>query len=244
MLGIKSLSIKEYAIAALAVGGLGVLVAAYLWLQFGQFDRFTLNRSIAEASLLGLALVLLIGPLTRLFDKLDHWLPYRKEIGILSFVAATAHWLISGLALPGRTWAGFFGRNPLSFYAGSFALLLFVILFVSSLELVISRIPRRFWWALQNWGVRLAGILVVAHVFFLRRTAWIAWFNQGNTNAMLRPFLPPITVITGIVALAVILVRLSEFLGKTWARRAVQLILVAIPLAWAATIWWTVMKMP
>ncbi len=235
---------KEYFFAFLTSALFLGLASGYLWLQFGSFDIFMFNRALAEASLLDLALVLLIGPLSRLYNRFDRWLLYRKEIGVLAFITAAAHFLISGLALPGRSWLGFYGRNPQSFFTGVGALVIFALLFILSFEFIVSKLPRKIWWATQNWGARISGILIIAHVVLLRQAAWITWFNKGTTTKVALAFLPPITVITGIITLAVILVRFSEFFGKSIAKFLVALLLVAVPLAWVAATWWTILQTP
>jgi sulfoxide reductase heme-binding subunit YedZ len=238
----KILALKEYFVAFLVSLFFFALASGYMGLQFGVLDNFMLNRALGEASLLNLALVLLIGPLSRLYDRFDRWLLYRKEIGVFAFFSAAAHFLISGLGLPGRTWLGFYGRNPQSFFTGLGALVIFALLFILSLEFIISKLPRKLWWLAQNWGARIAGILIIAHVVLLRQAAWIAWFERGNTAQMAMKFLPPITVLSGIVTVAVILVRLSEFLGRRIGRLIVALWLLAIPIAWAAATYWTFLK--
>lgn len=242
-MSIKTLS-GRYFTAFIVTATLTALTSGYLFLQFGAFDIFMFNRAIAEGSLLALAGVLLIGPITRAFDIFDRWLLYRKEMGIMAFVFGLAHAALSAFGLPGRSWSGFLERNPNAFWTGLIALAIFAVLFIFSFELIIKLIPRSLWWSLQNWGVRLAGLLVVAHLYFLRQAAWIRWYNQGGTMEMMRPFLPPITVVASILAIGVLLIRLSEFAGKKMRPMAIQLSLVLTVLALGWSVWHSQQKTP
>ena len=76
--------------------GVATLVLTILfWLSRpGWHWMHAWNRAFADASLVLLVVTLAIGPLARLWSPAARWLPWRRELGVWSVIAALGHVLI------------------------------------------------------------------------------------------------------------------------------------------------------
>ena len=104
----KPSGFRDYFIASLLAATVVVFFSLYLVTRRGYFFDapvtadllFVPNKALACAGMTLLALTFLIGPLSRYFDKWDHLLAYRKEIGIVGGFLAVLHAFISYFLLP------------------------------------------------------------------------------------------------------------------------------------------------
>lgn len=83
-LGWKSRHVSVLALAAL-------LTLLFLLSRSQWSDMHKWNRALGDASLVLVALSMIIGPLSRLFSKARRLLPWRRELGIYGVLLAFAH---------------------------------------------------------------------------------------------------------------------------------------------------------
>ncbi|MBI5123586.1 ferric reductase-like transmembrane domain-containing protein [Candidatus Roizmanbacteria bacterium] len=216
--------IRQYFLATIFGFVLFILLSGYLFLRRGYYDLYIINKVFAGVSLIILATVVLIGPLSRLYDRFDSWIIYRKELGIVAFLLALAHGVISFFFLSDRFSVAYFMNNLLTFIFGLISLFILAYLFILSFERIINFLDRKKWWLVQSWGVRIAGILAFLHVFLLKYPGWLKWYTQGGSPELARPYLPPASIVAFSFALFVVLVRLAEFFGKKAGRIMVILL--------------------
>src|SRR3989338_10107917 len=74
----------------------------YLYLRRGYFDLYIANKVFGSVPVATLALVAMIGPLSRAYQRFDGWVLVRKELGILAMFLAVIHGIISLFFLPGK----------------------------------------------------------------------------------------------------------------------------------------------
>ena len=70
------------------------------------------------------------------------------------------------------------------------------------------------WWAYQVWGSRIAGVLVFLHLVLMKYPGWIRWYQNGGSDELVRPFMPPASIIAAAFGFLVILVRTSELINQ------------------------------
>jgi len=172
-------SVAQYILASLLVG----LVLAGCWkytLIVGEASGLTiLNRTMSSGTVFLLSLVLLVGPMNRLFGSFWKWLfLLRKEIGELTFLAGFTHVYLSMFPLARRGPWGFYLARPWSAYPGLAGLLLMGILFFFSFAKTQRMLPPVSWWKLQYMGARIALIGLVIHTVVLRWSSWGTWIGQ------------------------------------------------------------------
>lgn len=218
------------------------ILSFYLFLRRGYYDLYIVNKVFAGTSIVMLGIVLLMGSLSRLYDRFDGWLKYRKELGIVAFFYVILHVISSFSFLPHKFPLSFFINNPIPSYLGFASLIILVFLFFISFEYMEEKLGNSLWWFLQNWGIRIGGVLAFLHVLIMKYPGWVKWFKQGGSPDLARPFLPPASFLAGWFFGFVICVRLAEFLGVKKAQKIVVfltiLFLISLELffVWGLTI--------
>lgn len=225
---------KQWLVAILTAGATLALLTFYLFLRRGYINLYIVNKVLGNASLVLLAVVLLLGPLSRLYQRFDSWVLYRKELGILAFVAAILHALISFFVLSERFTLKYYLQGHLvPFLLGLAGVAVLTALFILSFEKIIAFVGRERWWRWQYWGVRLVGLFALLHLIILKYPGWVSWLSRGGSDELLRPFIPPASLMVGLLGIFVLLVRLSEFLGVKVARLLTALLLIVLLAGWA-----------
>lgn len=190
--------------------------STYLYLRRGYFDLYIANKVLGSVPVLLIALILIIGPLSRAYQRFDGWVLLRKELGILAVCMALIHGIISLFFLPDkfRPDGYFTSAYFLPFLFGVLGLLSLVYLFILSLEKIIQRIDKKQWWHIQNWGIRISMVLILLHIVIMKLPGWITWYTKGGTTELARPYMLPGSLLTGAVGIYVIIVRLAEYTGQ------------------------------
>lgn len=169
-----------------------------------------INRVLANTSITLLGLVLLLGPLSRLYSIFDRFINYRKELGILAFFTALFHVLLVMFPLARRGPFGFYLGRPLSAFPGLLGLLLMFFLFLLSFERIKKIFSSATWWKIQYTGVRIVFLAAIFHFSVLRYKSWLTLISSNEP--------PSLNNLVTIFCLYVIGVRLSELLKPSLAR--------------------------
>ncbi len=223
----SSESVRQYTVATIVTAATVWLVYRYAVVRYGVEGLSSFNKSLATSTLFLLGIVLLLGPLSRLFAIFDHFLKYRKELGIMTFFTGAAHVYLSMFPLARRGPFGFYQSQPISAYAGLTGLIIMVFLLFLSNAAIERAIGTRLWWKLQYWGARLAFVAIAFHMIVLKYSGWSPWFADKSS-------LPPLALLATVFAVFVLVVRLSELFGSRAARVITQLSFLA---ASGFTVW-------
>lgn len=204
--------LKQYFISFLLALEVAAVFSLYLFLRRGYFDSHILNKVLASTSLVLLGIVLLIGPVSRFYNRFDRWLLWRREIGIMAFFLALTHGIISysGKTSPALLW-------------GFVSLAIMAVLFLTSYKAIEKRLNRNFWVKLQSWGVRMGTLFAFFHLWLLKYPGWIKWLEQGGTQDLARPDFPPASLLGALFLTFVVITRLGEILGSKIARRIFEI---------------------
>ncbi len=218
-------TVRQYLVAAAVAAGTVAFLAIYLTLRRGYFDLAIINKSLASGSLVLLGIVLLLGPLSRLYDRFDKWVNYRKELGILAFFLGAAHVYLSMFPLARRGPFGLYQSRPLVAYSGLVGLLIMTYLFIISFEKIKEKIDAGKWWKAQYVGVRIAALAVLFHMTVFKYPEWVKWL-KGDAGQIAIPAWPPASLLVAVFSGFVLLVRLSEMFGLRPAKTLVPIFLV------------------
>lgn len=202
----------------------------------GEPGLSALNVSLAASTLFLLGTVLLLGPLSRLFNRFDWALKYRKELGIMSFFTGFTHvYLVMFPLAPNGPW-GLYQARPLSAYPGLEALIVLFVLFAISNRYATLALGAKLWWQIQYWGARLAFTLIAFHMIVLKQKIIVSWLIPGNVP--MTPgevHYPPLVIWEAQFVLLILVIRLSELFGVKAARiiTIVMSLSVVLMMAWA-----------
>lgn len=218
-------NMRQYAVAAIVTAATVWLVYRYAVVRYGVEGLSSFNKSLATSTMFLLGIVLLLGPLSRLFTLFDHALKYRKELGVLTFFTGAAHVYLSMFPLARRGPWGFYASQPISAYAGLIGIVIMFVLLILSINSIERAIGTRAWWKLQYWGARAAFIAVSFHFVVLKYQGMVEWLGNrgliGGTGGAL--WLPPLSILAAVFAAFILVVRLSELFGPRAARAITQL---------------------
>jgi len=170
------------------------------------------NKAIANAGVMLIAFVFLIGPIIRYFDRFDKWLGYRKEIGIVGTFLLVLHGIITYFYLPLKVPKGTLDLDDLDILTGIIGAAILTFLFVISFKKAISVFGATKWWFLHKWGLRTVILLTFIHVTLLKWEGWWKWITTGGTPtaSVANPLLVPVSLLIELFLLWVISVRLYE----------------------------------
>lgn len=224
--------------ATLLAAAVVVFFSLYLITRRGYFfdapptadPLFVPNKAIACAGMILLAFTFLLGPLSRYFNRWDHLLTYRKEIGIVGGFLAVFHALISYFLLPLKFPQAKFDFTNLYTLAGLIGTFLLVFLFIISLQKVIARMDGQRWWFLQRWGLRLVIVATLVHVFLMKWAGWVKWIKQGGgnpTTELANPWMPGLGILASSFIAWVVIVRVYEtvFLFRDFGLRPKEIVM-------------------
>ncbi|MBI2309501.1 ferric reductase-like transmembrane domain-containing protein [Candidatus Collierbacteria bacterium] len=210
-------TLRQYLVAGLvSIATAGGLIL-YLTARRGYFDLSIVNKSLASTSLILLGIVLLLGPLSRIYNRFDKWINYRKELGILAFLTGAVHVYLSMFPLARRGPFGLYQSRPLVAYTGLLGLVIMTYLFIISFEKIKQKIGMAKWWKMQYWGARITGVAIFTHMAVFKYPEWNTWLG-GEAGKLARPGWPPASLLTAIFISFVFLTRFSELLGAKTAK--------------------------
>lgn len=207
------------------------LFSGYLYYRRGFYDLYIMNKIFAGISAVLMGSVLLLGPVSRMFDRFDGLLKYRKQIGILAFYWALAHSVASYFFLEKSFPRAYFvipQNKPFIF--GLVGIVLLTILFIFSANFLKTWITPKRWWPLQYWGIRIAFVAVALHVFVMKYKGWIEWYKNGGSSTLQHPEIPGLGMLVGYFIAMVFIIRIAEALNATLGKIVTY---ISIPLlAW------------
>lgn len=210
-------ALRQYFIALIIAAVIGGGIGYYLFARSGSFSLSIANKSLANVSFILLGIVLLAGPLSRLYTRFDSWINYRKELGILAFLTGAVHVYLSMFVLARRGPFGLYQSRPLVAYSGLLGLIIMAYLFIISFEKIKQKIGVAKWWKMQYWGARITGVAIFVHMAVFKYSEWNTWLS-GKAENLARPDWPPVSLIVAIFFAFVILTRFSETLNAKVGR--------------------------
>ena len=210
-------ALRQYLVAIIITALISGGISYYLFIRNGAFIPSIANKGLANASLVLLGIVLLIGPLSRLYNRFDSWVNYRKELGILAFVTGAVHVYLSMFVLARRGPFGLYQSRPLVAYSGLLGLVIMAYLFIISFEKIKQKIGTVKWWKMQYWGARIAALAVLFHMTVFKYPEWGKWL-AGDAGKLALPNLPPASLLVALFSAFVLLVRTSELFGAKAAK--------------------------
>lgn len=216
----KPSSLKDYLVAFSIAGALAVVFSIYLFTREGyildapsSIDLLTVpNKILASVAMMLLAFTLLIGPVTRYFDRFDTWLGYRKEIGIVAGFLAVLHGFVSYYLLPLTFPNEWIDWGSLQFGAGLIGAILLASLFAISFRKAIMTLTAPRWWFFQRFGLHIVIVATLIHVYVMKWDSWVLWLRTSDapTPETVAPWLPGLALLTTLFITWVVIVRLYE----------------------------------
>ena len=162
---------------------------------------FLANKAFAIGSMFLIGISFILGPLAKFFAYFRDKVEYRKEIGLMGFLFALVHIVISYFFLSDKFQSTWFIENRTSIIFGVLSLIILVIVSLVSNNYSIKKLGYKKWIFIQRLAY-LAFIFAAFHIIFLGKIpGWIRWAKT------LDPIYPPGTLITMGFVIIVLLIR-------------------------------------
>lgn len=215
------------------------VLSIYLFFRRGYYDLYIANKIFAGVSAVLLGVIMLIGSGSRLFSFPDRYIQYRKELGIIAFILALIHGIVSFFFLPSKfPQSGFVDTLNVPFIFGLAAIIVLMGIFLISNDWAINALSRKKWWKLQYWGIRLGFTFVILHVFIMKWNGWLTWYRAGGGKELVHPEWPGAGLIVGWFMAFVVFIRLAEFRSPKLGKAVWYMSAITLPLIYIVTFWW------
>lgn len=229
----------EYTAAFLFATVLFIIFSLYLFNRRGFYDLYIINKVFAGVAVFQLGIMLLIGPLSRMFNVFDRFLRFRKEFGIIALFFVVLHSLSSLFFLKSHfPVEKYFTTGRIPFVFGLVGIVILILIFLISNKKSMNIIGFKRWWIIQYWGVRAAFLVVALHVFVMKTPGWIDWYKKGGANTLVHPEWPGLGLLEGWFIFFVILIRIAEAVNINLGRLIWHISVLALPLVYFLTFSW------
>jgi DMSO/TMAO reductase YedYZ heme-binding membrane subunit len=189
---------------------LSILIGLYFYAYRGTFTLSTANRVLGEVAIILIGLSFVLSSICYFWNFADHYISYRKQLGVVGFAYAVIHTLVIIFYLdPIFTNFAEYLEQPafLSYSLALAALIMYTGMIVISTQTMIHKIGGKLWRELLRAGY-IAYVFSILHYILLSYDFWLRWFTERRT------FLPPFGLITTLFGILVILMRLALMIHK------------------------------
>lgn len=187
-----------------------IVLGLYYFINRGMFNISIANRAFADEAIILIGLSFVLSSVCYFWNFADHFIIYRKQLGVVGFIYAVIHTLVIILYLnPIYTNLPSYLTQPyfLSYSLALAALLMYGGMVIISQQSVIHKIGGKLWRELLRVGY-LAYIFSIIHYVMLDYDYWFQWF-KGPTS-----WFPPFGFFTSVFGILVILMRLALMVHK------------------------------
>jgi len=204
----------EWAVSLCISGAVVFAAMGTLTLRGRPFSLYSFNKASAETALWLVLLLIAIGSLCRI-TTLSKPLRYRRPLGIWAAVLMSGHAFLSLFCFPDRYDWGYFAKNWEALLYGLAALIGFLLLWLTSYDIMYRRMGRKAWKKLHN-GVYILLALGLLHFCHLGKPlCWLDWLEGAKTQSCVGAArIPPLSFILFVGLLLVSVLRLLEPLAR------------------------------
>lgn len=173
-----------------------------------SYNIFIANKVFASTAVVLIGLSLALSGLCYFWDFVDTKIIYRKYLGVMGLFYGIAHIIVTIVFLTEPfTVRDYLSRHPISAVFGALALIVLIYLGAISNRYAIYELGGQKWRNTMRYGGYTALLLVAVHYFVLKYNGWITWFKTFD------PVLPPLSLLTGIFVVFVIVMRLALWMS-------------------------------
>lgn len=185
--------------------GLAIFGLLYAYTSYAKTPN-VLNKSLADASIILIALSMWMSSLSYFFNFADKKLIYRKYLGLVGFAFGILHITQVLPAFTSLFTAQAWQHGiPWAFLTGLFAIILLTIMALVSNRFSMTKLGIQTWRTILRMGY-LVLILIWLHILLLKSPRWITWINGGMKT------LPSTSFLIAIFITVVVSMRITMWL--------------------------------
>lgn len=170
-----------------------------------QLNLFVINRSFADTAVILIGLSFALSGITFFTSYFKNKLAYRKQLGIIGFIAGIIHFSVTVFFLSNLyPFPKYFLGNPLPFIFSISAVIVFTIMTIVSNFGIPAKIGGVKWRRILRTGY-IAIFFLIFHFGLLNFRMWQFWLSKPD-------FPPPGSLLILLFSLFVLLLRAALFL--------------------------------
>ncbi|MFC1687022.1 hypothetical protein ACFL0L_00380 [Patescibacteria group bacterium] len=210
-----SVVVLMWRVSIFIAAGIFILLFLYVYSIDGIVDLFMISKVVAGTAALMIGISFALSGFTYYFDFLDTKIGYRKYIGLTGFWLALAYSIMLVFIDPDRYFYGFFENiGSADFILGLSAVGILAFMAIISNSWAMHKLGPLRWRQLLRFGY-VAYALLVTRAIVTEWDLWTVWWNAPET-------LPPPRLTISVIAIIIILFRISMIISKFIKQRKVQ----------------------
>lgn len=183
--------------------------SAYLFLRREIFNLYVLNKVFGSTAAVVAGATLLIGPLSKRYTNFNQFMGIRRQLGILAFLFATVHILISLILQNKFPFPSWYLKEIVPILFGLTAILIWAYMTFISRNSKIMQLGAENWSKILSLSGRIAFLAIFLHLLIMKNQGWLAWFRgqTKQTSELANPSYPPASLFVFFIMLSIIVFR-------------------------------------
>lgn len=193
------------------------LFCFYLFLRRGYLNLYILNKAFASSAAVLAGATLLIGPLSKISTTFSSYMTIRRHLGLTAFGFAVIHIIASLIQQNRFPLFAWYLREWIPILFGIIAISSWIYMTYISRNSKIKELGVEKWKKLLSFSGQIAFIAIFLHLAIMKYPGWIRWFDGQikQSPELANPSYPPASLFVFIIALFVIIFRLSSIFLKS-----------------------------
>ena len=194
-----------------------IVVSLYYFVQRGQYNFIIANRVSGDVGILLIGLSFALSGICYYWNFADHFIMYRKQLGVVGFSYAVIHSLISLFFLPEAKPILLYylqSENLLEFTSAVVAIGIYTGMVIVSTKYVVHQIGGTMWRKLLRVGY-IAFALSIFHFGIQSYPYWLNWLIGNSTTLF-----PSFGLIIFVFGIAVIVLRIFLWISLSHKKTA------------------------
>lgn len=193
------------------------ILSFYLFERRGYYNFYIINKVFGSTAVVLAGITLIIGPLSKKISFFTKAMTIRRHIGLLAFLLALGHVVLSLLFLPHKFPISWYIKEWLPITFGLLAICVWTYMAYISRDSKIKEFGAEIWKKRLSRSGQMAFILIFLHLTVMKTGGWLKWLNGEvkQTPELANPDYPPASLFVLFVATAVIVYRIYIRFRKT-----------------------------
>lgn len=196
-----------------------IIISLYIFATQGTYDLRAFSRATANVGIILIGLSFMLSGLCYFWNFADHFIIYRKQLGVIGFIYALMHTSVvlyhagtTQILIP----TSLTRYGDIALISAEIAIIIYVGMTIISTQTVIHEIGGQRWRQLLRWGY-IGLILSLLHMFIKGSYEWLSWLT-GKSVGMF----PAIGLLIFIFGIAVILLRIKLWYATYFKKTSIS----------------------
>jgi len=188
------------------------VVSGYYFIQRGTYDFGIFNQVLSNVGMLLVGLSFALSGICYFWNFADHFIIYRKELGVVGFGYVFVHGLLSLFFLPEyRPILFYYFENEtiLAFLFALIAIVIYVMMIIISTKTMIHKIGGHNWRTLLRVGY-IAYVFSLIHMWLNSYSFWLRYLSGQGQSPM-----PSFGLLTFLAGIFVIILRIAVWISTS-----------------------------